>query len=55
MSVRRQKKSRNENNRKKEKKCKLSLFGETSDFNIYRGKLILNVLVLRFGTRNLFV
>ena len=40
------------NHRKKEKNCKLCVFGGRSDFIIYRGNLILNGLVLRFETRN---
>ena len=43
---------RNETDRKKEKHCKLGVFRGTSDFNIYRGNLILNILVLSFETRN---
>ena len=59
MSVRRRRKRKEETReetktteRKKKKNCKLGVFGRTSDFNIYRGNLILNVLVLRFQTRN---
>ena len=61
MSTRRQrekKKNRNERRkendkeRKKKTTCKLGVSGRTSDFNIYRGNLILYVLVLHFETRN---
>ena len=29
--------------RKKDKNCKLGVFGGTSDFNIYQGNLIFNI------------
>ena len=34
---------RNENDRKKEKNCKLGVFGRTSDFNIFIGGLDFNI------------
>ena len=38
--------------RKKEKNCKLGIFGRTSDFNIIIGGLDFNILVRRLETRN---
>ena len=46
---------RNENDRKKEKNCKLGVFGTTSNFNIIIGGLDFNILVRRLETRNLFL
>ena len=48
---------RNENDRKKEKNCKLGVFGRTSDFIIIIiiiiiGGLDFNILVRRLETRN---
>ena len=60
MSVRRRRRRKKEKRREetrtterqKEKNCKLGVFGGKTDFNIYRGNLILNILILRFETRN---